>query len=55
MLDILLDEVQRQSDGNAVIGTEAGPIGMEDIAFTDQFDFTGQGVEVDAGFGPGGP
>ena len=51
MLDILLDEVQRQSDGNAVIGTEAGPIGMEDIAFTDQFDFTGQGVEVDAGFG----
>ena len=51
MLDILLDEVQRQSDGNAVIGPEAGPIGMEDIAFTDQFDFTGQGVEVDAGFG----
>ena len=51
MLDILLDEVQRQSDSNAVIGTEAGPIGMEDIAFTDQFDFTGQGVEVDAGFG----
>ena len=51
VLDILLDEIQRQSDGNAVIGTEAGPIGVEDVAFADQFDFTGQGVEIDAGLG----
>ena len=49
VLDILLDEIQRQGNGNAVIGTEAGPIGVEDVAFADQFDFTGQGIEIDAG------
>ena len=35
MLNILLDEVQRQGYGNAVIGTEAGTVSAEDISFAD--------------------
>ena len=35
VLNVLLNEVQRQGDGNAVIGAEAGTVGTEDIAFTD--------------------